>query len=555
MLKQIFLWIIVSAFFFVACHQESRRRTTLAVINARIWTGNSEQPWAEALAISGNKIIAVGTNIEIQLFIDDSTYVIDAEGMMVTPGFIDSHVHFLEGGFQLSSVQLRDARTKQEFINRISKYARTVEPGTWITGGNWDHSLWGGELPRADWIDKVTPNNPVWVIRLDGHMALANHYAMKLAGITGETQDIAGGTIVRDKNGQPTGIFKDNAMALIEKIVPEPTEQMKLRALKAATDYVIQQGVTSVHHMGSWDDLTTFEKAHQSGNLKTRIYAAVPLSSWQKLQEKIQRKGNGDQWLKIGGLKGFADGSLGSHTAAFFQPYTDSPKDSGLIVNSPDKLYQWVSKSDKAGLQAIVHAIGDRANFMMLNIYEQVVNENGERDRRFRIEHAQHLAATDIPRFAELGIIASMQPYHAIDDGRWAEQFIGPERIKTTYAFRSLLDTGATLVFGSDWYVAPPIPILGIYAAVTRRTLDNKHPNGWVPEQKITVDEALRAYTINAAYASFEEQLKGSLIPGKLADFVILNQDITTIPSEQIPYTKVMMTVIDGKIVFQRNFD
>ena len=555
MLKQIFLWIIVSAFFFVACRQESRRKTTLAVINARIWTGNSEQPWAEALAVSGNKIIAVGANIEIQLFIDDSTYVIDAEGMMVTPGFIDSHVHFLEGGFQLSSVQLRDARTKQEFINRISKYARTVEPGTWITGGNWDHSLWGGELPRADWIDKVTPNNPVWVIRLDGHMALANYYAMKLAGITGETQDIAGGTIVRNKNGQPTGIFKDNAMALIEKIVPEPTEQMKLRALKAATDYVIQQGVTSVHHMGSWDDLTIFEKAHQSGNLKTRIYAAVPLSSWQKLQEKIQRKGNGDQWLKIGGLKGFADGSLGSHTAAFFQPYTDSPKDSGLIVNSPDKLYQWVSKCDKAGLQAIVHAIGDRANFMMLNIYEQVVNENGERDRRFRIEHAQHLAPADIPRFAELGIIASMQPYHAIDDGRWAEQFIGPERIKKTYAFRSLLNTGATLVFGSDWYVAPPIPILGIYAAVTRRTLDNKHPNGWVPEQKITVDEALRAYTINAAYASFEEQLKGSLIPGKLADFVILNQDITTIPSEQIPSTKVMMTVIDGKIVFQRNFD
>jgi len=555
MLKQIFLWIIVSAFFFVACRQESRRKTTLAVINARVWTGNSEQPWAEALAVSGNKIIAVGANIEIQLFIDDSTYVIDAEGMMVTPGFIDSHVHFLEGGFQLSSVQLRDARTKQEFINRISKYARTVEPGTWITGGNWDHSLWGGELPRADWIDKVTPNNPVWVIRLDGHMALANYYAMKLAGITGETQDIAGGTIVRDKNGQPTGIFKDNAMALIEKIVPEPTEQMKLRALKAATDYVIQQGVTSVHHMGSWDDLTIFEKAHQSGNLKTRIYAAVPLSSWQKLQEKIQRKGNGDQWLKIGGLKGFADGSLGSHTAAFFQPYTDSPKDSGLIVNSPDKLYQWVSKCDKAGLQAIVHAIGDRANFMMLNIYEQVVNENGERDRRFRIEHAQHLAPADIPRFAELGIIASMQPYHAIDDGRWAEQFIGPERIKKTYAFRSLLNTGATLVFGSDWYVAPPIPILGIYAAVTRRTLDNKHPNGWVPEQKITVDEALRAYTTNAAYASFEEQLKGSLIPGKLADFVILNQDITTIPSEQIPSTKVMMTVIDGKIVFQRNFD
>ena len=553
---EIIFFMVISLLFLFTCTKKetsmNKNKNKLVINNSKIWTGNIEQQWAEALAIENNKITAVGTNEEISKLIDQGTQVIDGEGKFVAPGFIDSHVHYLTGGFQLSSVQLRDAQTPKEFIQRIKDFAETIEPGTWITGGNWDHTNWGGEMPACEWIDSVTQKNPVWVNRLDGHMSLANSLAMKSANVTKDIQDIKGGTIVRTADGFPTGVFKDNAMFAIDAVVPEPSDQMKERALEAAMNYVAQQGVTSVHHMGTWDDLAVFERANNKGMLKTRISAAVPLSTWSKLKTNIDNEGAGDLWLRIGGLKGFADGSLGSHTAAFFAPFTDAPNNTGLLVNSKEDLFLWIKDGDKAGMQAIIHAIGDRANNIVLNLYEQVIRENGERDRRFRIEHAQHLSPADIPRFHQLNVIASMQPYHAIDDGRWAEKVIGPQRIKTTYTFRTLLDTGAKLSFGSDWYVAPPIPLAGIYAAVTRRTLDDKNPDGWVPEQKITVEEALRAYTIDAAFASFEEDIKGSLVPGKLADIVILNQDITQISPEQIRDVKVIKTIVGGKIIFER---
>ena len=316
--------------------------------------------------------------------------------------------------------------------------------------------------------------------------------------------------------------------------------------------YVNEQGITSVHHVGSLDQIPVFERAKQEGRLTTRIYAATQLAGWQALKTKIDAEGRGDDWLRIGGLKGFVDGSLGSHTAAFFEPFTDTPEDTGLFVNTPEDLYTWISGADDAGLQVMVHAIGDRAIHELLNIYEKTADENGPRDRRFRIEHAQHIAPDDLPRFAELSVIPSMQPYHAIDDGRWAERVIGPERIKTTYAFRSLLDAGAHPAFGSDWFVAPPTPLEGIYAAVTRRTLDDANPDGWVPDQKISVDEALRAYTIDAAYASFEESVKGSIEPGKRADLVLIDRDLTTIPPVEIRNARVLMTVVDGKVVFEQ---
>src|SRR5260221_7119267 len=298
--------------------------------------------------------------------------------------------------------------------------------------------------------------------------------------------------------------------------------------------YVAARGVTSVVNTGTFDDLAAFERAHHDGRLITRIYAVTPIRQWERLRDTVAARGKGDEWLRIGGLKGFADGSLGSHTAAMFAPFTDSPKDSGFFVDTPDDLRKWAQGGDRAGLQVIVHAIGDRAINSQLNIFEQIEREDGARDRRFRIEHAQHLLPADIPRFAALGVIASMQPYHAIDDGRWAEKVIGPERAKTTYAFRSLLDARARVVFGSDWFVAPPTPLEGIYAAVTRRTLDDKNPDGWIPGEKITVEESLRAYTINAAYSSFDEKIKGSLEKGKLADFVILDQDILAIDPVKI---------------------
>jgi predicted amidohydrolase YtcJ len=524
-------------------------RVTMAVVNARVWTGDTARPWADAIAVSGETIAAVGSSAEIQKMAGGAK-IIDAHGAMLVPGFIDAHVHFLDGGFALSSVQLRDAKTPAEFVRRIKAYAATLPKGAWVLGGDWDHTLWGGELPRRDWIDSVTPDHPVWVSRLDGHMGVANTAALRAAGITRATPDVDGGTIVRDANGDPTGVFKDNAMGLVGKAIPDDPPEVEDRELDAAMAYVAEQGVTSVDHMGTWNDLAVFERARKAGRMRTRISAAVPLATWERLRDTIAARGRGDDWLHIGGLKGFVDGSLGSHTAAMLQPFTDAPKDTGLLVNTPQDLYTWTSGADKAGLQVICHAIGDRAIRLQLDIYQRVEQEDGPRDRRFRIEHAQHLAPSDIPRFAKLGVIASMQPYHAIDDGRWAEAVIGHERAKTTYAFRSLLDAGARLAFGSDWDVAPPTPIMGIYAAVTRRTLDGKNPGGWIPEQKITVQEALKAYTIDAAYASFDEKRKGSLVKGKLADFVIIDHDLTKMPPEQIRDAKVMMTVVGGRVVY-----
>jgi len=471
---------------------------------------------------------------------------------MITPGFIDSHVHFNDGGFALASVQLRDAKTREEFIQRIAAFAKTLPQGTWIRNGDWDHTNWGGELPTRAWIDSVTPNNPVWINRLDGHMNLANSLTIAAAKIDRSTKDIAGGTIVRDATGAPTGIFKDNAQALVDAVQPPRTDAEWDRALDTAMTHVAARGVTSVHHMGGWGDLAAFQRANRAGKLRTRIVAQVPLSDWARLRDEVQKNGRGDDWLRIGALKGFVDGSLGSHTAAMLSPFTDSPKDSGFFVTPPDSLYAWTKAADAAGLQVMVHAIGDRAIRTQLDIFERVAKENGPRDRRFRIEHAQHIAPADIPRFGMIGVIASMQPYHAIDDGRWATTVIGAERSKGAYAWRSLLDARATLAFGSDWFVAPPVPLDGIYAAVTRRTFDGKTPNGWVPEQKITVEDALRAYTHGSAFAGFQDDKLGILRVGMLADLVMIDRDVTTVAPATIGDSRVLLTVVGGRVVFER---
>jgi predicted amidohydrolase YtcJ len=524
---------------------------TLAVVNARVWTADARRPWAEAVAVAGDRIVAVGSSAEVRKLAGASTRVIDAAGGMVVPGFFDAHLHFVDGGHTLASVQLRDAATPAEFVRRIRDFAATVPAGVWITGGNWDHENWGGELPTRQWIDSVTPNNPVWINRLDGHMSLANSLALSAAGVTRATQDVEGGVIERDANGEPIGILKDNAKGLVGRVVPAVHPSLDDRALEAAMDYVAALGITSVVNMGSWDDVEVFRRAHEAGRLRTRIYAAVPLSTWQRLRDEVAARGRGDGWLKIGGLKAYVDGSLGSRTAAMLAPYADDPDVTGVIVTRPDSLYAWTHGADAAGLHVMVHAIGDRANRMQLDIFERVARENGAKDRRFRIEHAQHLNPTDVPRFAALGVIASMQPYHAIDDGRWAGRRLGPNRIAESYVFRSLLDNRARLAFGSDWDVEPATPLGGIYAAVTRRTLDDLNPGGWIPEQKITVEEALRAYTIDAAYAEFAERDKGSLELGKLADLVLLDRDITRVPPETIRDAEIRLTVVGGRVVYE----
>ncbi len=535
-----------------ACVIVERAPIDVAIVNARVWTGDSVRPWAEAVAIAEDRIVAVGTSAEVRERVSAGTKVVDANGGLVSPGFIDGHVHFNDGGFALASVQLRDARTREEFIQRIATFARMLPKGTWIRNGDWDHTNWGGELPTRAWIDSVTPDNPVWINRLDGHMNLANSLALAAAGVDRNTPDVAGGSIVRDAAGEPTGVLKDNAQSLVDAAMPARGDAEWDRALDTAMTHVAARGVTSVHHMGSWEDLAVFRRAHAAGRLRTRIVAQVPLVTWARLRDEVQRSGRGDAWLRFGGLKGFVDGSLGSHTAAMVAPFTDSPKDSGFFVTPPDSLYAWTKAADAAGLQVMVHAIGDRAIRTQLDVFERVARENGARDRRFRIEHAQHIAPPEIARFAALGVIASMQPYHAIDDGRWAEQVIGPERAKGTYAFRSLLDAGARLAFGSDWFVAPPTPLEGIAGAVTRRTLDGKHPEGWVPEQKISVEEALRAYTRGSAYAGFQDTTVGELRVGMLADVVVLDRDITAVAPETIAESRVMLTLVGGKVVFER---
>tara|TARA_R110002167_G_scaffold36675_18_gene115791 strand:- start:178 stop:1830 length:1653 start_codon:yes stop_codon:yes gene_type:complete len=522
-------------------------KADLIITDATIWTGNDHQAIAQSMAIIGDSIIAVGRNSETREYIGDKTRVMAMNGRFITPGFIDTHVHMMMGGNALLSVELRDARTQEEFTRRIAEFAKSTPPGTWILEGNWDHTLWGGALPQKEWIDEYTKKNPVVLYRLDGHMVLANSLALKLAGIDKNTKDVPGGEIVRNPNGSPTGILKDNAMMPLLDKIPPMTPKQKEKALSAAMEYLLSNGVTTVHDVDSLGTYGAVQKLRASGPFHIRIYAAMPLNHWQQLAESDAKN---DKWLKTGLLKGFVDGSLGSHTAAFIAPYTDKTDDKGFFINRPEDLYQWISQADKADLQVTVHAIGDNAIHSLLDIYERIIGENGKKDRRLRIEHVQHIAAEDIERFAALGIIASMQPYHAIDDGRWAEALIGPERIKTTYAFKFLLDSKANVAFGSDWPVAPAIPLQGIYAAVTRRTLDGKNPAGWVPEQKISVEQALIAYTKNAAFASFEEGIKGTLEPGKLADFVVLSADITRIDPIKISEVKVLQTYVGGEMVY-----
>jgi len=521
----------------------------LVFSGGHVWTGTGAA--ATAIAVRGGRIVAVGDDATIERLAGPSTERIVLAGRMVVPGFIDNHTHFLEGGFELAGVQLRDAATPTEFASRIGAFARR-HPEGWITGGTWDHELWGGALPRREWIDSLTPTTPVFVSRLDGHMALANTRALELAGVTAILPDPPGGTIVRDPDGTPTGVLKDEAMGLVTRVIPERTPVELDRALDAAARHALEHGVTHVTDMGSWAGLETYRRARAAGRLPLRVYAAVPIATWRRMADFVARNGRGDDRLSWGAVKGFVDGSLGSTTAWFYAPYADAPRTTGLTVTDTADLRDWIVAADSAGLQVVVHAVGDRANDWLLDAFTEARARSGRTDQRFRVEHAQHLTRAAIARFARDGVIASMQPYHAIDDGRWAEQRIGPERIRTTYAFRDLLDAGARLTFGSDWTVAPLDPLLGIYAAVTRRTLDGANPEGWIPAQKITVDEALTAYTRTNAYADFRERDLGTIEVGKAADLVVLARDLRAIPPEEIGRVAVDLTMVGGVVAFRR---
>ncbi|MGH7644296.1 MAG: amidohydrolase [Gemmatimonadales bacterium] len=529
-------------------------KADILITGRAVWTGTEDRPAPGAVAIARGRILAVGDSAALARFVGPGTVAIAAGDGLVMPGFADGHTHFIGGGFQLASVELRTADTPQEFVRRLAAYARTLGPGEWITGGDWDHAWWpGAPLPRRAWIDSVTPDNPVFVSRLDGHMALANSAALRAAGVTRDTPAPDGGEIPRDpRSGEPLGIFKDNAQDLIWRAIPVASPERRDSALARALVHAASLGVTAVAHVSaSMADLASYRRLARAGRMTLRVALFFPLSTWREVADSVRRAA-GDDWVRIGGVKGYVDGSAGSRTAYFFEPFSDSAGYRGLLTTPEPELRAAIGGADSAGLQVVVHAIGDRANGLLLDIFDSVARAHGPRDRRFRIEHAQHLRAEQIPRFARIPVIASMQPYHAIDDGRWLEKRIGPERIKLTYAFRDLLDAGATLAFGSDWTVAPLDPLTGVYAAVTRRTLDGKHPEGWVPRQRISLAEALRAYTAGNAWALFAEGKWGTLEPGKYADLVVLDRDLFTMPADSLSRPRVRYTIVGGRVVYSR---
>lgn len=526
-----------------------------AFINGKVYTVNENQPLAQSVVIEGNKIIFVGSNEDAKVFIDPSTNVVDLNGKLMLPGFIDNHVHFITGGFYLLGIDLRPANSTTEFKQILKDYSKKF-PGKWITGGYWDHEKWETkDLPTKEMIDEVVSNQPVFVERLDGHMGVANSFTLKLAGITKDTESPDGGLIVKDpKTGEPTGVLKDNAMYFVTKFIPDPTTEENYEALTAALDEAKKLGITSVQDITYGDALTAFQKAKDEGKLTCRIFTRWPIADYEDHVKKNIKVGYGDEYIRMGSLKAFADGSLGSSTAWFFDKYNQDTTTYGLAMDiiTDGSMEKWCIDADKNHLQLSVHAIGDRANSWMLDLFDKITKQNPKWDRRFRLEHAQHVRFEDIKRFTELGVIASVQPYHCIDDGAWAEKRIGPERIKYTYPFKSFLDAGVKMCFGTDWYVAPLNPLLGLYAAVTRRTLDNKNPNGWIPEQKISIEDAIKCYTINSAYASFEENIKGSIESGKLADLIVLSDDLLTMDPVKIKDAKVELTVFDGKIIYKK---
>ena len=525
----------------------------LVLFNGKVFTVDAAQPWAQAVAIRDGKFVAVGKDEEIRKLIGKETEVIDLDGKLALPGFNDAHLHFANGGLYLLGIDLRPARDEKEFARILKEYLYKTPKGEWVTGGNWDHENWPSKKhPRKEMIDPFTVDHPVLVSRLDGHMALANSLALKLAGITRDTPDPQGGEIVKDKKtGEPTGILRDNAMDLVNKVVPPLSREKRERAIRAAMRHAQEMGVTSVQDNSSREDLEIYQDLSRKGELGVRINAWRGVDGWADFQRIGITAPFGDPFLRLGTVKLFVDGSMGAGTALFFEPYADDPSTSGLPIHTQAELEALVRDADAAGLQIAAHAIGDMANAWILEAFAMARAAGGGHGSRHRVEHAQVVRASDVARFKELGVIASIQPSHCIDDMRWAEKRIGA-RVRDAYRFASFLAGGVRLAFGTDWDVEPLDPRLGLYAAVSRELPAGGPAGGWHPEEKLKLAQAVEAYTLGSAYAEFQEQVKGSIQPGKLADLVVMENDLFKIPQKDILSTPVVLTVLNGKIVFKK---
>jgi len=556
-------YIIISLsiiFMVTSSSNYKKEKADLVIINGKVLTIDKDNPVSEAVAVKGEKILAVGTSSQISRMIaEGKTKVIDAAGRLVIPGFNDAHVHF--GPLDPDYIELRYTTNPAVITEKVKTQVLKSKPGELIEGGHWEHEMFiNRKWPTKELIDKVSPDNPVVLSRADGHSVLVNSYVLKNSGITRDTPDPFGGEIQKDPfTGEPTGILKEKAQSLIRtgavKTGRTPEEESArihegyLLALKEAREY----GVTSIQIPGS-ADFNAYEKLQDEGNLTSRIDIGKPLTgdtSVLKQYKNIRKKyPPEDNWIRFGYLKAFIDGTIGSGTALMFEPFADNPESSGLAMMPYDNFEKMVVTADRMGFQIGVHSIGDKGNNWTLNAYEKAQKENGKRDSRHRDEHAQTLQLTDIKRFAALGVIPSMQPTHCISDKRFYEKRIGTERSKGAYAWRSLQQTGVMLAFGTDYQVEPLNPMEGLYAAVTRKDRLGEEGNGWFPEEKLTMEEAIKYYTLGPAYAQFMEDRKGMIRTGYLADIVIVDRDLLTIPEDQIMKTKVDYTITGGKIVY-----
>lgn len=520
-------------------------------LNGKIYTQSNNQKIVEAIVTEDDKIIFVGSNKDAIDFAGNDCEKYDFENKPVLPGFIDSHVHFMVGGFSLTQLDLGNAKSKDEFREMIRNYAKD-NASEWILGGNWNHLQFDEKtLPTKEWLDDILPNKPAYLTRVDIHSALVNSAALKIAGITKDTPDPEGGQIIKDSNGDPTGILKDTAMDLVKKHIPPPTDEQYQNALTAAQNEAIRNGITSIHDITEEKIFNMYLKTYADGKLNTRINSVFLITHLEELLKKYFFNYGNNNWLRAKSVKAFADGALGSNTAWFFDPYKDEPNTCGLPTDYMlnEKLKEWALLADKNKLQLVVHAIGDRAISEVLDVFEEIVKTNPEWDRRFRIEHVQHIKEKDIERMKKLNVIASMQPSQLFDDGVWTEDKIGKERLRGTHAVNTLLNNGIKVCLGSDWTVTPLNVINGIDIAVNRTTKDGANPDGWIPNEKISVEEAIKSYTIDAAYASFEEDIKGSIEVGKLADFIVLSENIYEIPSDRINEVKVEKTILAGNVM------